>query len=109
MVSNFDPAAGQLAASPKSLYKADTNNFGPRIGLAWQAFGNAVARAGYGIFYDTLSVGDSLFLLGLNPPFVNFEVKNNDPNVPKFEIEAMAPDVMSLVSRRRRARSISSE
>src|SRR5204863_10133229 len=22
----------------------------------------------------------------LNPPFVNFEVKNNDPNVPKFDL-----------------------
>ena len=86
LVANFDAATGQLNASPKSLYKADVINLGPRVGLAWHAFGNAVARAGYGIFYDTLSVGDSLFLLGLNPPFVTFEVKNNDPNVPKFDL-----------------------
>src|SRR5437016_5763506 len=86
LVSNFDAATGELQTSPKSLYAADTNNFGPRIGIAWQPFGNLVARAGYGIFYDTLSVGDSLFLLGLNPPFVQFEVKNNGPVLPQFDL-----------------------
>src|SRR5262249_10145313 len=59
-VSNFNPATGQLTPSPNSLYAADRNNFGPRFGLAWQPLGNVVARAGYGVFYDTLSVGDSL-------------------------------------------------
>jgi hypothetical protein len=88
LVSNFDPASGQLVTSPKSLYAADRNNFGPRIGIAWQPFSsrNLVARTGYGIFYDTLAVGDSLFLLGLNPPFVHFDVKNNGPVLPQFDL-----------------------
>jgi hypothetical protein len=85
-VSNFDPAMGRLTISPESLYDADRNNFGPRIGIAWQPFGNVIARAGYGIFYDTLSVGDSLFLLGLNPPFVHFDVRNNGPVLPQFDL-----------------------
>jgi hypothetical protein len=85
-VANFDPVTGALEASPKTLYAADRNNFGPRIGLSWQPFGNIVARAGYGIFYDTLAVGDSLFLLGLNPPFVHFDVKNNGPALPQFNL-----------------------
>jgi outer membrane receptor protein involved in Fe transport len=77
-VSNFDPASGQLVISPKSLYDGDWNNIGPRIGVAWQPWGNMVVRGGYGVFFDTLAVGDSLFLLGLNPPFVNFNVKITD-------------------------------
>ena len=85
-VSNFDTRTGQLVTSPDSLYVADRNNFGPRVGVAWQPFSNAVARAGYGIFYDTLAVGDSLFLLGLNPPFVHFDVKNNGPVLPQFDL-----------------------
>jgi Carboxypeptidase regulatory-like domain/TonB dependent receptor len=86
LVSNFNPTTGRVVVSPKSLYDADLNNFGPRLAVAWQPLPNIVARAGYGIFYDTLAVGDSLFLLGLNPPFVHFDVKNNSPVVPEFDL-----------------------
>jgi TonB dependent receptor len=86
MAGNFDSATGQLVTSPKPLYDPDYNNFAPRVGIAWQPWGNAIVRAGYGIFYDTLSVGDSLFLLGLNPPFAHFDVRNNGPLLPDFGI-----------------------
>src|SRR5581483_1895650 len=33
-------------------YKRDLNNFGPRIGFAWNAHANTVIRGSYGIFYD---------------------------------------------------------
>jgi hypothetical protein len=92
LVSNFDATTGQMTVSPKSLYEPDRNNFGPRIGLAWQPMNNLVARAGYGIFYDTLAVGDSLFLLGLNPPFVHFDVQNNGPVVPQFDLATAFQD-----------------
>src|SRR5262249_49425544 len=69
-----------------SLYEADLKNFGPRVGISWRPFGALVARVGYGIFYDTLSAGDSIFLLGLNPPFVDFSVKNNASVVPQFDL-----------------------
>jgi hypothetical protein len=96
-VSNFDASTGRLIESPKSLYAADRNNFGPRVGVAWQPVPNLVARAGYGIFYDTLAVGDSLFLLGLNPPFVHFDVKNNGPVVPQFDLATAFRDDSSAV------------
>ena len=36
----------------RSPFRGETNNFLPRIGLAWLAAEKLVVRAGYGIFYD---------------------------------------------------------
>ena len=35
-----------------SLFNQDTNNFSPRVGLAWSPSYKWVVRAGYGIFFD---------------------------------------------------------
>jgi outer membrane receptor protein involved in Fe transport len=34
------------------VFNQDTNNFSPRVGLAWSPSSKWVARAGYGIFFD---------------------------------------------------------
>ena len=33
-------------------YNRDLNNFGPRVGFAWNAHSNTIVRGSYGIFYD---------------------------------------------------------
>src|SRR5262249_47552646 len=87
-VSNFNPATGSVEQSPKVLYNPEKQNWGPRLALAWQPpIQDVVVRAGYGIFYDPLAVGDSLFLLGLNPPFVRFDLKNNGVEVETFNLD----------------------
>ena len=50
---------------------APLNNFGPRIGFAYQPFGNSgkfVIRGGYGIFYDVLMGNIFEIELNNNPP-----------------------------------------
>ena len=88
---------GVLEVSPKQLYAVDANNWSPRVGVAWSPMADTVVRAGYGIFYDNLSVGDSLFLLGLNPPFVSFDVENNDPVLPRFDLGTVFTDPSSSI------------
>ncbi|MGB6198474.1 MAG: carboxypeptidase-like regulatory domain-containing protein [Candidatus Acidiferrales bacterium] len=45
-----------IVFSGKSLWpKAIGDNIGPRIGIAWQIKPNTVLRAGYGIYYDTIT------------------------------------------------------
>jgi Carboxypeptidase regulatory-like domain/TonB dependent receptor len=51
----LDAAFGSAGAT--SVFPEDRNNFGPRVGMAWQPFGEGrgVVRVGYGIFYGRLA------------------------------------------------------
>jgi outer membrane receptor protein involved in Fe transport len=42
---------------PRGMIQTDKNSFAPRIGLAWDVFGTSrtSVRAGFGIFYDSLT------------------------------------------------------
>jgi hypothetical protein len=62
---------GGTIAENRSLFPQDTNNFAPRLGLAWDINGDGKSafRAGVGHFYlrERLSPGLNI---GNNPPFV---------------------------------------
>lgn len=61
-----NPFGGAL---PNSLIRPQSQNFAPRVGLAWRPLkqGGPVVRAGYGIFYNG-SIYDSLYSELLNQP-----------------------------------------
>ncbi len=57
-IPGLDLRGGLLFAgvgnTPRQNGKTDWNNFGPRVGLAFQLFPKTVIRAGYGLFYSSL-------------------------------------------------------
>ena len=64
--------------APRSLVPNQKQDFGPRIGFAYNLFKNTVIRGGYGIFYSSYEAGPlSIPNPGNNPPF--FE-QTNYPN-----------------------------
>ena len=61
LLGNFDPTTPtglvQVGSQVPSAYKGDHNNFSPRLGLAWDIFGDGktVLRAGASILYEQLT------------------------------------------------------
>jgi carboxypeptidase family protein len=59
LLGNFDPTAGlvQVGQQISAPYNGDHNNFAPRVGLAWDIFGNGktVLRASGDLMYEQFS------------------------------------------------------
>jgi Carboxypeptidase regulatory-like domain len=71
-------ATADSVAYPRNLFRADHNNFGPRIGAAFQLNAKTVLRASYGEYFWTMPLSQLLQATYVNPPLnLRFE---NDAN-----------------------------
>ena len=76
--ANYDPLNGFYISGKNSPWgrkvsNEDMNNFAPRVGIAWDPWGDGKTsvRAGWGMFYDTILVGSLEFDVLFNPYLVN--------------------------------------
>src|SRR5262245_45798045 len=87
-LANFNPDTREIvlakdgSISDRALRNLDTNNFAPRIGLAYQLREKTVLRAGYAIGYNYWNRMASAELLDTNAPFVTrASVQNTAANI----------------------------
>jgi outer membrane receptor protein involved in Fe transport len=115
--ANFDLTNGHLVLASDngdSLTKTDTNNFGPRIGFAYDigGKGKSTIRGGYGLFYF-LDRGGIDNQLAQNPPYSGFSQfnytdgvritlsgrgPNNPTNIPALNDSRLATGALPLGS-----------
>jgi hypothetical protein len=64
--------------TPNGLVKNYWNNWGPRVGFAYDVTGNqkTIIRAGFGMFYERVQ-GNDIYNMGGNPPFSYTPSANN--------------------------------
>ena len=70
------------AGAPSGANFADKNDWAPRIGFAWDVFGNAKTsvRGGVGVFYDVLKAEDNLQFNNQAPFFSSTSLYFSKPN-----------------------------
>jgi len=85
-VRNPDPQLAAAGIDTSSL-NTDTNNWGPRLGVAWSPVNSRyVVRAGYGLFYGrtpSIMVGTAHSNNGINVQTITFRGASGDP-VPTY-------------------------
>ena len=83
------------AGLDRSLANKDRNNFAPRVGIAFDLFGNqrTVLRTGYGLYYNVASF-NSVSLQSLAGPFFKSILANN----PTAESPITPAPIQSLLS-----------
>jgi len=68
-------ATADAIGYPANLFRADNNNFGPRLGVAFQLNSKTVIRGGYGEYFWTMPLSQILQASRTNPP-LNLRYQN---------------------------------
>ena len=92
-----NPANGQVNSPPqtlgygRSLMSSDFNNFGPRIGIAYQLTSKTVVRLGAGVFYNSTFMQEINDLRKFWPYLPQQLMSFNRGATPDFSIEQQGP------------------
>jgi len=79
---------------PDGIVQKDLNNWGPRIGVAYNLTNRMVLRSGFGVYYDNLNLNELQFTR-LIPPYYGQYSLNPPPTAP-LQVDTLFPDLNNI-------------
>jgi hypothetical protein len=79
---------------PDGILQKDLNNWGPRIGVAYNLTDRTVLRSGFGVYYDNLNLNELQFTRLIPPYYGQYSL--NPPVTAPLQVDALFPDLNNI-------------
>jgi Carboxypeptidase regulatory-like domain/TonB-dependent Receptor Plug Domain/TonB dependent receptor len=79
---------------PDGILQKDLNNFGPRVGVAYNLTDRMVLRSGFGVYYDNLNLNELQFTRLIPPYYGQYSL--NPPVTAPLQVDALFPDLNNI-------------
>jgi carboxypeptidase family protein/TonB-dependent receptor-like protein len=80
---------------PPGILQKDLNNFGPRVGVAYNANEKTVVRSGFGIYYDNLNLNELQFSRLVPPYYGQYSLQPTATDL-RFNADTLFPDLSGI-------------
>ncbi len=80
---------------PAGILKKDLNNWGPRVGLAYNVNDQTVARTGFGVYYDNLNLNELQFSRLVPPYYGQYSLQPTATDL-GFNADTLFPDLNNI-------------
>jgi hypothetical protein len=80
---------------PAGILQKDLNNWGPRIGAAYNVNDRTVVRSGLGVYYDNLNLNELQFSRLVPPFYGQYSIQPTRTDL-RYNIDALFPDLSGI-------------
>ena len=79
---------------PDGILQKDLNNWGPRVGMAYNLTNRMVLRSGFGVYYDNLNLNELQFTRLIPPYYGQFSL--NPAVAEPLQVDTLFPDLNNI-------------
>jgi hypothetical protein len=79
---------------PDGILQKDLNNFGPRVGVAYNLSDRMVLRSGFGVYYDNLNLNELQFTRLIPPYYGQFSLQGSV--AAPLQVDTLFPDLENI-------------
>ena len=80
---------------PAGIVQKDLNNWGPRVGLAYEVNSRTVFRTGFGVYYDNLNLNELQFSRLVPPFYGQYSLQPTSTDL-RFNADTLFPDLNNI-------------